>query len=184
MKKYSLSWVSIAFSITALCMLIFAAVQQLNRLTLYEQSAEVTQRILYGIKSGQDVPKNLLPVVDLQYERGVFIVLYDAATNKAMETIMVDGKTVNVPVGVLNYAKAHGNHRVTWQPTKNVREAIIVTYVSGSRPVYVVVGKSVLEAESRIETIGKLILIGWFLTLVGSFVLSVVLLRISKQKLW
>ncbi|HZK78375.1 MAG TPA: hypothetical protein VFC35_05655, partial [Gemmatimonadaceae bacterium] len=64
-----------------------------------------------------------------------------------------------------------GEARVTWQPEPGVRMATVVTRNPGSSGGFIVVGRSLLETESRIQQLGTLLFLGWGATLVGLLIL-------------
>jgi hypothetical protein len=78
----------------------------------------------------------------------------------------ISGKPPVLPDGVLDFTRANGEDRVTWQPRNDVRIAAILKHYSGSKPGFVLVGRSLREVEEREYSLMMLVGTGWILSLV------------------
>jgi hypothetical protein len=66
-----------------------------------------------------------------------------------------------LPKGVFEVVKINGEDRVTWQPQKNVRMAIVVMKVNSAQVNYVAVGRSLRETEVREGDLLFMVFMGW-----------------------
>jgi hypothetical protein len=80
-----------------------------------------------------------------------------------LSTGYLNGKVPRLPKGVFEYAKANGEHWLTWQPQENVRMATGIVRVDVGPIAYLVVGRSLSEVEKRVSAMGKMIFMGWVL---------------------
>jgi hypothetical protein len=82
----------------------------------------------------------------------------------------LNGQAAAVPSGVIDYVRTSGENRVTWQPQRGVRMATITVRVAGNPTRFVTAGRSLDETEGRIDKLGRLLLLGWLVTLAGLLV--------------
>ncbi|HLC44577.1 MAG: hypothetical protein A2722_00865 [Candidatus Doudnabacteria bacterium RIFCSPHIGHO2_01_FULL_50_11] len=102
--------------------------------------------------------------------------IYDDSGVPIASSGHLDGALPRLPQGVLDYARAHGENRVTWQPLTGVRVAAVVTRYSGQASGFVLAGRSLREVEAREGQLAMFSLAAWagslVLTLIFSWVLS------------
>lgn len=60
---------------------------------------------------------------------------------------------------MLTCAAREGGNRVTWQPSPDVRIALVVVPVRGHPDLVVLAGRSLREVEARVDRIGKMCLL-------------------------
>jgi hypothetical protein len=70
-----------------------------------------------------------------------------------------------LPSGVLEFARTHGGHRLSWQPRRGVRQALVIAPVAGKG--FVVAGRSLRETEARKQQVLQLVGIAWAIGLAG-----------------
>jgi len=142
--------VGAALIITALCGLVEVAVQQNYRQNANDPQIEFSEDIARALHDGAPT-ENVVPPykVDIAQALGIFVILYDEDGKPLASSAVLNGQTPVVPIGVLQYAKSHGQNRLTWEPQKNVRSAVVVTPFTGKTSGYVVVGRSLREVEKR-----------------------------------
>lgn len=70
----------------------------------------------------------------------------------------LNGNAVAPPSGVLDYARAHGDDRVTWQPAPEVRSAIVVEAFHGG---FVVAGRTLSDTENLEGSLVRLFIAAW-----------------------
>ena len=87
-----------------------------------------------------------------------FVTVYDDAGKPVASSASLDGVTLTPPRGVLDYVRAHGEERVTWQPRPGVRIASVVTRTANG---FVVAGRNMREIEIRESNVFKLAALGW-----------------------
>jgi sensor histidine kinase regulating citrate/malate metabolism len=84
-----------------------------------------------------------------------------------------------LPNGVLDAAKTKGETRITWQPKKGLRFALVVKYFNDQNSGYVVVGRSIKEIEARESDLLRGVIVGWIATLIITLLSS---LMVNRQK--
>ena len=94
--------------------------------------------------------------VDIAGSLAPFMTIYDDSGVPIASSGHLDGALPRLPQGVLDYARAHGENRVTWQPLTGVRVAAVVTRYSGQASGFVLAGRSLREnpAVARDEARG------------------------------
>ncbi|MBI3231698.1 MAG: hypothetical protein HYZ51_01295 [Candidatus Doudnabacteria bacterium] len=108
-----------------------------------------------------DVTKSLSP----------FVIIFDQEGKVVAGTAVLDKQAPVPPKSVFDVAKLKGDNRLTWQPRKGVRLAVIIKpYSSKDANGFVLVGKSLKEVESRIENLFKLTALAWAIFVVLSLV--------------
>ena len=175
--KTFLRFLPLAVVITALAGLIFIVAQQDLRLSANEPQAGLAQDGIVHIGRGDP----LITVVPSSYvnpaeSTSPFVVVYDP--NGAMLDSNLYSALPMPPKGMFDYARAYGEDRVTWQPANGLRIAAVLTYDTTSRE-FVLAGRSLKEAEVRIDGILSLVFCGWVVTMFVTF-LAVLLGRTKR----
>ena len=75
-----------------------------------------------------------------------------------------------LPSGVFDYVRKNGQDRITWQPEPGVRSAVIVTRVTGTKPGFMMAGRSMRESEARADKLFEMVVAGGIVTLVATLV--------------
>jgi len=161
-------WLQLAALATAMCMLVYLAVQQTGRQIANDPQIQIARDAAAALASGQPLT-SVVPEtrVDLSQSLSPWVTVTDESGRILASSATLHGQQRTVPKGILDNAKSNGEWRITWQPEQGVRMATITVHNRGPGGGYVVVGRSLLESETRTATYGKLILLGWLATLVG-----------------
>jgi len=112
--------------------------------------------------------------VDLAESLSPFIMVFDAQGRVVASSGILNGWPPKLPQGVLNYAKAHGEDRLTWQPASGIRIAAVVETIKGRSSGYVLAGRSLKEVEKREDLLFWQFAIAWILSIgaiIGAWVL-------------
>ncbi len=176
-------WLPLAIIVTALCCLIYFAVQQNYRQSANDpqiQMAEDYAMLLNGNVQPQTIISGAK--VDVAKSLSPFVIIYNDTGTPVASNAMLDGAIPTLPSGVFNYVKQHGEDRLTWQPKPGVRSAIVVTSFNGQQAGYVVVGRSLREVEVRENTLGIAVFITWIAALSSTF-FAIVLLKVIQWRL-
>ena len=166
------SWLPLAVTIVLLSGLVYAAVQQNYRQSANDPQIQITQDVASAIAQGSATADNIVPAnptVDMSQSLSAFVIIYTATGTPIGGSVMLDGKLPTLPSGVLDFAKAHGQDRFTWQPKTNVRVAAVVTPFLGPNPGYVLAGRLLTEVEKREMQLELMCAIGGLVTLVLTF---------------
>lgn len=83
--------------------------------------------------------------VDIAASTEPYLIVVDANRSVLASSATLHGAAVVPPSGVFDYTKAHGEDRVTWQPTPDVRSWIVVDAFNGG---FVVAGRSPASGEA------------------------------------
>jgi hypothetical protein len=161
-------WLQLAALATAMCMLVYLAVQQTARQIANDPQIQIARDAATSLSTGQPLA-SIVPEsrVDLSQSLSPWVTVTDESGTIIASSATLHGQPRNVPKGILDNARSNGEWRVTWQPEPGVRMATVTVHNRGPGGGFVVVGRSLLESETRTATYGKLILLGWLATLVG-----------------
>lgn len=183
MRQNFRQFLPLGLAITLISGLIFAVAQQNYRLGVNDVPVQISQDVAGVLESGRD-PKQVIPAapIDIAKSLAVFAIAYDDSGNVIVSSAQLDGKAPELPKGVLDYARAHGQSRISWQPRQGVRSAIIVTRFNGEKPGFILVGRSLAEAEKMISMLSKEVGLGWIVTLTATFIATVVFSDKKKRK--
>lgn len=179
-----ISWIPLAFVATAAIVGAYAAVQQNFRQSANDPQVQLSQDIAGLLAQGADPASyDQAQKIEITQSLTPFLIIIDESGKVLASSITVNGKSPIVPSGVLGFAKAHADDRVTWMPLPKVRSAIVVKYYKGqSSSGFVIIGRSLKEIETRTDNLMKLMLGGLGLTLIGSLLL-VVTSKIVNERL-
>jgi hypothetical protein len=168
-------WLPLALVCTALCLLVYGAVQQDLRMggddpqiQLAEDAADI---LAGGALAGSVVPTTQ---IDVSRSLAPFVIVYDGSGKVLASSGLLHGQVPALPPGVLNYVRQHGQDRVTWQPEPGVRIAAVVARFDGSQAGSVLAGRSLREVEKREDNLLLLCSAALLVTL-GASLLAVAL---------
>lgn len=177
MKQKIKYWIPLAVVSTLLCGVVYAAMQQNYRQSANDPQIQLSEDIAGALSLGQPA-ETLIPEggFDISKSLAPFGMIFDASEKLIISSAKLGDQTLSVPVGVLAYAKAHGQNKVTWQPQKGVRAAIVATYYkNGENEGYVVVGRSLREVEKRVALLTTHVWLGWMGALASTFLVTLIL---------
>jgi len=164
MKKFS--WLIYPFMIgiiTIIFGVVYATVQQNYRSGADDPQIQIACDINLKLHEGKAINSFFADSVSIAQSLSPFVVLYDANGKPQCSSGYLNGKMPELPRGVFDFAKANGEHNVTWQPQRGVRMAMVIV-TSNSSPVgFVAAGRSLQEVEIREHNLITMIFIGWIL---------------------
>ncbi len=169
MRKYKYilkNWLIVALITTAFCGLVYVTEQQMLRQGANDPQVQMAEDIASALRNGESAA-SVMPSksVDLVSSLAPFVILFNDQGTQTASSAQLHGQSPALPGGVLDYARGHGENRLTWQPEPGVRIAAVVTSYKGANPGFVLVGRSMREVEKRIDQIGLLCAITWLVTL-------------------
>ena len=175
MLKY---WLLMAVIVTGLAGLIYAIVQQDIRHAADDPQIQMAEDIAAQLASGQQV-QQVVPSdkVNIATSLALYIIVFNATGTPLASSAQLNGQTPTVPSGVFDSVKQSGEDRITWQPQPGVRSAVVVTQFQGSNSGFVLVGRSLREAEKREDDMLQITFVGWVGMLFVTFLASAILLR-------
>lgn len=186
-------WLPLAFLATALCGLVYVAVQQSLRQGGYDPQIQMAEDAAAQLsQSPVDIPSssslaNIIPsgTVDISTSLAPYLVVYDGSGNPVAGNGMLDGSLPGLPAGVFASVAVHGEDRFTWQPRPDVREAVVVVPVVTTSPNsfngFIMAARSLREVEVRTESVGLESLAVWLFSLVGLLILEIIFAKVTSK---
>jgi hypothetical protein len=164
------SWIPLAAAIVAVVGVEYVISQQMLRLGANDQPLQLALDAATALADGSD-PVAVLPPgpVEISSSLAPFGLVFDAQGGLLASSGVLHGAAPLLPDGVREFAREHGEDRVTWQPEPGVRIAAVVVPYSGASTGTVVMGRSLKEVERRIDVVGELALAGMGAGVVGLF---------------
>jgi len=194
-----ISWLPLALAITGLCLLISLTVQQNYRQSLNDPQIQMAEDAAAYLAKDY-TPAAVVPrgtMVDLRQSLAPWIAVYDASGMPLESSGVLDGAPPQMPPGVfedtakgLPLIVGHhltsdipaGENRLSWQPRPDVRQAIVIVQIPGSKG-FVVAGRNMREVENREGDLSTTVLLAW-LVLLAATLITKVLARLIFWKLW
>jgi hypothetical protein len=110
---------------------------------------------------------------DMDASLSAFAIAYDEHGQVVASSAQLNGTVPRLPRGVLDYARMHGEERVTWAPRRDVRIASIIRHVAGPQGGFVLAGRNLREVESRKDLVLQMATLVWLgllgIIFVGTF---------------
>ena len=164
-------WLPLAVTATLLAGLAYLAVQQAIRLGANDPQVQIAEDTAAALADGTAATALVGErKVDLSASLAGFVIVFDEAGRPLAGSAELDGRLPLPPPGVFDQARRAGQNRFTWQPGPGVRTAAVLVHHAGARSGFVLAGRSLREAEARIDTVTLLVGVLWLATLGGSLV--------------
>jgi len=141
------NWLPLAIATAGLCGLVYLTVQQSLRMGANDPQIQMAEEAASNLNAGASV-ESVVPSVKVEIANSLapFVMVFDDSGNVVTSSATLHGVTPAYPTGVLDYARQHGEDRVTWQPEPSIRMAtVVVGYDNG----FVLAGRSLREVEIR-----------------------------------
>lgn len=165
-KSILKAWLPFAVTISAFCLLVYAAVQQSYRQNADDPQIQMANDAVAALSSGHSADM-LVPAtkVSISDSLAPFLIIYDSTGHEVASSALLDGQTPALPAGVLDSTKQLGENRISWQPREGVRIAtVIVSYPNG----FVLAGRNMREVEQREAQVSTFAGITWVLAMLGT----------------
>lgn len=176
----------LAFLAAALCGLVYIVGQQMLRQAGNNPQIEIAEATAAQISAGGSI-LDALPAgvastsVDIANSLTPYVVLFDRSGAPLAGNGILNGSLAKLPAGVFEYAAAHGEDRITWQPMPGVRQAAVVVAVSNPNSVagFVVAGRSLRAVEALEDQLGYEVG-GALLFIIGGLLLLEIILALIE----
>ncbi len=166
---------SLIVVVTLLCLLVNIAVQQNFRMSANDPQVQLAEDTAHSLARNPPNPAfDTGPLVDIARSAAPWVAIYDNAARPLVSSGRLDGAAPSLPGGVFTYARRYGEDRVTWQPRRGVRSAIVVARTDGPHPFFVVAGRSLREIESRVDALNRFTLLAWIGTVLVSLSIALI----------
>ena len=110
---------------------------------------------------------------DMDVSLSPFVIAYDEQGKALASSAQLNGAVPQLPQGVLNYVRTHGEERITWAPRRDVRIASVILHVAGPHSGIVLAGRNLREVEARKNLLLQLTTLVWLgllgIIFVGTF---------------
>jgi hypothetical protein len=171
-RRVLVTWLRLAGLATATALTIYVVTQQVWRVSADDPQVEIARGTAMALEQGQS-PVDVVPsrAVPMDRSLATFVTVLDDSGRVLASSGRLRGEPRAVPSGVLDHVRRGGEERVTWQPERGVRIATVVERYSAASGGFVVVGRSLAEAQDRIEQFWRLIALSWSATVAGLLVL-------------
>lgn len=178
MKKALYYWVITSFLLVVVFGTGFICVQQALRQNANELLVIQAEDLSAKLEDGTKFSDLNLPVVNVAKSITPFVIIYDERGNELQSSARLNGKSPQLPTGVLGYAKPQ--NRITWEPKEGVRLAIVVQEFEDG---FILAGRSLREVENITKNIFLIAISGGFIAeIILSTAISYKFLRIRKKK--
>ena len=168
-------WIPSGFIITALFLFVYIAEQHSLRLGANDQVVQIATDVSNALGQGAPyVSFNSPRPVNIAASLSPYVIIFDADEKMMAGSAVLGGEVPRPPKGIFAYVKAHGEERVTWEPLPGVRVALYGVYHTGVNPGYIFAGRSLSETEKHIDTLTRITLAAWALTMMAAFALSLI----------
>jgi hypothetical protein len=150
-----------AASATALVLLVYAAVQQTYRQAADDPQIQIASELAHRWALGKTMEAFFSDTIELSSSSASFVELYSTDGRPLRSSGLLHGFIPQLPAGVLDFVKTHGQDRVSWQPEAGVRMAMVVLKTPTAPVRYVAVGRSLQETENREKRLRFMVFIFW-----------------------
>ncbi len=137
---------------------MFALVQQLNRFQANSMPELLATQTAKQLDAGYGLASINMGATDIANSPVPFVIVYDKKGKPVAGSGYLDKKLASMPTGVVQHAKPHKPHAVTWAPRSGVRLASVTV---AAKEYYVVGGQSLRLTESHTQRLLKLALVGY-----------------------
>jgi hypothetical protein len=160
------AWPVVAVAVTALCALIYLAVQTDLRIGANDPQIQLAEDTAAALAQGK-LPPELVPAatVDIASSLSPHLTVFDEQGHPLQSSARLEGSIPTPPAEVFAYARSHADNRFTWQPRLGVRIAAVVKYHGGPKPGFVLAGRSLREVEKQEAQLTSVVALAWVLTL-------------------
>ena len=142
-------WLPLAAVSTALCLLIYVAVQQSIRMAANDPQIQLARDAATAIAGGGAPEAPPVARVEMRSSLAPFVLVYDESGKPTGGSGVLGGALPVPPAGVFAFARLHGEDRVTWQPERAVRIASVIVHVPTPAGGFVLAGRRMDEIEAR-----------------------------------
>lgn len=174
--KFLERFLPLVFIITVMSFLAYGIGQQVLRQDANEPQIQIAEDLSTQLSAGAPLGDLAqLGTVDISKSLSEFVMVYDASGKQVTSNVTLNGQVPNLPSGIFNYTKQHGEDRFTWQPEAGIRSAVVAVYYTGSDSSassgFVAVGRSLREVERNESHIAWITFFAWLIAVIGTFFL-------------
>ena len=156
--------------------LSYLSVQQSYRMGANDpqiQMAEDGASALAAAEAPNQTAQAIVPAVEVDIAQSLapYVIVFDANGKALAANAVLHGQVPNVPSGVFDFVRQHGEDRISYQPEPGVRSAVVVAAVNGGRDGFVLAGRSLREVEKRVDQLTQITGLLWAAAMAASLAL-------------
>jgi hypothetical protein len=161
-------WLFVATALTAAAIGAYIVMLQIQRQAANDPQIQLAEDGAAALEKGRPIAR-VVPAdtVDVAQSLAPFVIVLDGGGKPLASSGQLDGRIPVPPPGVLAFVRNNGEEHVTWAPRPGLRLAAVVRRVRGDHPGFVVAARSLREVQWRIDTLVRLIAIGWSVSLLA-----------------
>jgi hypothetical protein len=170
---------------TALCGLVYIAVQQNYRISANDPQIQMAEDAAAKLNAG-DAPASVVDrnalLINIATSLAPWVAVYDSSGLPLEASSQLDNAPPHLPAGVFNVnARAliddpvwkNNEYRFTWQPRAGVRQAVVLVQTNDGK-YFVAAGRSLREVEVREDNLTLMVGAAWIVTLAALAIASVI----------
>lgn len=160
-----LFWLCQAAILTIIFGTIYVTVHQSYRQSANDPQVSMVLGLANQLANGTDLQLSQVPKVDPSNSLTPFVIIYDDHGKITDSNVELNGKTPQLPDGVLDNVRRVGQERLTWQPAQGVRLAAVISHHSGKSPGFVLAARNLKEVEQREDMLTFEVGLAWLASL-------------------
>ncbi len=166
-------WLPVATLCLALPLLVYVTVQQAQRRAADQPQVQLAEDAARALETGA-APDAVVGTARVDIDRSLspFVIVYDTIGRVLAASGTLHGRIPVPPIGVIEYTRTNGEHRVTWRPDPSARIAAVLQ--RSSTGAIVLAGRSLREAEQAIAYTRTICLVTIALSLLGTLVATLI----------
>ncbi|MDB5189365.1 MAG: hypothetical protein JWL82_322 [Parcubacteria group bacterium] len=153
--------------------------QQNIRLAANEPQEYVARDAVLRVIASGALPTGYSAAIPIESDPAAYLVFFDATGTAVAGTGLLHNAPPVLPPGVLAAAKKNGINRITWQPEKGVRQALVILPAGEG---FVMSGRSLTYAEEQEKALMQRALMGWLGTMVAVIIVSIISAWLLRRK--
>jgi len=165
-------WIPFIVVITVGCGLVYFTVQQSLRQSANDPQIQMAEDAASALAHGA-AEDSVLPTnrVGIESSLAPFTIVFSSTGDVVAASALLHGRNLQLPAGVLDYVRTHGENRLTLQPEPSVRIASVIQRYEGPRSGFVLAGRSLREVEIREHQTRTFVAMAWVISAAVSLVL-------------
>lgn len=183
LKSVVISLLPLLVIITGLCGLVAVVMQQSYRQAANDPQIELAQAAA-KLLTLDVAPAVIIPpdarTVDIDTSLSPWLIIYDPHGGPVASSARLHNGVPHVPDGVFAEVSKNGEDRITWQPERGVRQAIVV--VGAGEKGFAVAGRNLREVENRERKLWLIVLAAWFVLMVGIITFTYAIARNKMRR--
>ncbi len=143
-------WLPLAAISVVVCGLVYVVAQQVLRQSANDPQIQMAEDAAAALAAGTPAAELAPPgQVELSQSLAPAVMIFDDQGQVLASSARLHGEVPSLPAGLLDYVRAHGEDRVTWQPESGVRQAAVIVRAQGTQNGFVLSARSLREVEKR-----------------------------------